>query len=474
MKFCFSLAVGTMAVLVVLSGCSLVPPYERPSMPGHLSGYQENLGKESEESAGLAYLPMGWKQFFTDPVLQNLIDTAFSNNRDLKTAALRVQEFQARYRIERSRLFPSLGTRTDYVRQLPVADHDVPITEMFSASIGISGYELDFFSRMRNLKDAALETYLAMESSYKSTGIVLIAQVAEAYFRFRADQELVRISKETVSMEQEFFDLMNQRVQAGITNELELVQARSSLEHARLSLAMYESMVIQDRNALGYLVGNLLPDMEEGCNDGVWSKRYSLVLPDTLPSEILLLRPDIIAAEHELKAAHARIGAARAAFFPSISLTGNAGFMSRSFSDLFDTSSKTWLFSPAIHLPIFTGGRLKGQLDAAKIRKEICVAAYERVIERAFREAADALAAGEGYDRQLTSQRALLAASSRYYELAKKRYDEGVDSFLTLLDAQRLLFQTRCAMVSLELAKLLNQVGLYKALGGGLREQMPK
>ncbi len=465
-----------MAVFFV-SGCSLAPGYKRSDLtiPEDFSLVRQPAASQSHDERSVeSSLQLGWQSFFTDPMLQKLIALGLKHNRDLKTTALIVEEFQARYRIERSRLFPAMGTQGKYLRQKMPGSPVNPVTETFSVSVGSASYELDFFGRVRSLKDAALENYLGMESSLKTATISLVAQIAGMYFRLLADQELARISKETLVMEQESYTLMDQRFQAGITNELELVQAKSSLENARFVLAMYERLVIQDHNALRYLVG--CSSWESDGPDGIFQQKWSqigqlpLLLPHPLPSEVLLQRPDIIAAEHELKAAHANIGAARAAFFPSISLTGNAGFMSSSFSNLFEASSKTWMFAPSVHLPIFTGGRLKGQLDAANIRKDISVVAYETSIERAFREVADALAGQQGYDKQLGAQLELLKASNRYYDLAKKRYDEGLDSFLTLLDAQRLLFKTRRATVGVELERLLNQISLYKALGGGVHK----
>ncbi len=450
---------------VLVSGCSLAPGYHRPNMtvPKNFPLVRQTPASPFH---GGASLELGWQSFFRDPMLQELIALGLLHNGDVKTTALTVEEFQARYRIERSRHFPEISTQGKYLRQQMSETNGHTVTQTFSVSLGSAAYELDFFGRVRSLKDAALEQYLAMESSLKTATISLVAQIAQTYFRLLADQELARISRETLAMEEKSYSLMEQRFQAGITNELELTQAKSSLGNARFALAMYDRLVIQDHNALRYIVGYSLP---HDIGRQQWSQIHQLefFLPNPLPSEVLLQRPDIIAAEHELKAAHASIGAARAAFFPSISLTGNAGLMSDTFSNLFEASSKTWMFAPSVHFPVFTGGRLKGLLDAAQIRKEISVVSYEQSIERAFREVADALAGQEGYDKQVKAQLELLKAARRYYDLAKERYDTGVDSFLALLDAQRLLFQTRRAAVGAEFERLLNQISLYKALGGG-------
>lgn len=461
-----------MAAMALLSACSLAPQYQRPRMP--VAELLPISAESPQASAATRSGPSnametGWREFFPDPVLHGLISTALEQNRDLKTAALAVEQYQALYRIQRAELFPVVGGGAGMARQRALGSQGRTLTQTYSASVGITSYELDLFGRIRNLKDAALERYLGMEQTYRSTVISLVAETANAYLGLLADTQLSAISRDTVDNENESFRLIGYRVAEGVTNEMELAQARSSLENARSSQALYDRLIVQDQNALAFLTASAFPklDLED---KWIEAQRMFSSFPVERSSEVLLQRPDVMAAEHELKASHADIGAARAAFFPSIALTTSAGFMSPTLGDLFESGSGVWLFSPTVTVPIFTGGRLQGQLDAAEIRKESAVVLYEKAIQSAFREVADALAARDGYVRQLAAQKALLAASERYYALARQRYEKGIDSFLTLLDAQRQLFAARQAFIHLEFAQMVNHVTLYKALGGGWKE----
>ena len=458
-----------LTVMLLLSACSFSPKYQRPEMPVTEAFPQpaENPDAPVTSHSGAWSTPeTGWRTFFPDPVLQGLISTALEHNRDLKAAALAVEQYQALYRIQRAAQFPAIGGGAGFAKQRAQNSQGRTLTETYSASVGITAYEVDLFGRVRNLKDAALERYLGMEQTYRSAVISLVAETAGVYLSLLADTQLSAISRETFENENESFRLIGYRVKEGVTNEMELAQARSSLENARSSQALYDRLILQDQNALALLTGSPCPKLDL---ENKWLETRQMIhaFPAESSSQILLQRPDIMAAEHELKAAHADIGAARAAFFPTIALTTSAGVMSPTLGDLFESGSGVWLFNPTVTVPVFTGGRLQGQLDAAEIRKETAVVLYEKAIQSAFREVADALAARDGYARQLMAQKELLAASERYYALAKQRYEKGVDSFLTLLDAQRQLFGARQAYVNLEFAQMLNQVTLYKALGGG-------
>ena len=450
---------------VVLGACSLVPEYHRPAVPvaAALPGVQ------AQAASGQEAADIGWRQYFTDARLQGLIEQALANNRDLRQAALNVQAYQAQYRIQRSELFPALNAAGEYAKQRTLSGEHYVTGEAYTFAVGVTAYELDLFGRVRSLKEQALEQYLAMEESRRSTQISLVAEVARAYLTWLADRQLLAITGETAANEEASFGLIARRVQEGISTQIDLAQARTSLENARANLAKYRRQLDQDVNLLTLLVGaplnNALPEGVE-----LDRQAFSAPLPSGLSSEQLLNRPDISAAEHSLLAANANIGAARAAFFPTIRLTASAGWISPEMSDLFDGSSDTWLLSPSLSVPIFNAGKLAAQLDVAELRKEIAVAQYEKAIQTAFREAADGLVANKTYDEQLRAQEAGLAANQDYYNLARNRYEQGVDSYLVLLDAQRSLYTARQTVVATRLAQLANRVDLYKALGGGWKE----
>ena len=462
------LAAGSL--LLLLGGCTLAPRYQRPDLPVARilpDTQQGNASAATKETVIDAEL--GWRDFFIDPQLQQLIQTALANNRDLRTSALNIESYQAQYRIQRSALFPSINGEGGGSKQRTLNGDNYGTAETYSASVGVTAYELDFFGRVRSLKDKALEQYLAMEATYRSNRISLVAEVTTAYLSWLADRELLIVTEDTKKIEEESFHLIEQRTREGLATQLDLAQARTSLETAKANLAKYNRQVAQDLNNLTLLLGTSLPASLAEKNSMGEQMALSAV-PPQLSSQVLLQRPDIMAAEHQLKGAHAQIGAARAAFFPSIRLTANAGKISGDLSDLFDGNSGSWLFSPSVNLPIFTAGRLEAELDVAKISKDISVAQYEKAIQTAFREVADALVASETYREQLVAQKANLMANQEYYVLAKDRYLQGVDSFLTLLDAQRSLYSARQNYLNLQLAQQVNQVAVYKVLGGGWKE----
>ena len=462
------LAAGSL--LLLLGGCTLAPRYQRPDLPVARilpDTQQGNASAATKETVIDAEL--GWRDFFIDPQLQQLIQTALANNRDLRTSALNIESYQAQYRIQRSALFPSINGEGGGSKQRTLNGDNYVTAETYSASVGVTAYELDLFGRVRSLKDKALEQYLGMEETYRSNRISLVAEVTTAYLSWLADRELLIVTKDTKKIEEESFHLIEQRTREGLATQLDLAQARTSLETAKANLAKYNRQVAQDLNNLTLLLGTSLPASLAEKNSMGEQMALSAV-PPQLSSQVLLQRPDIMAAEHQLKGAHAQIGAARAAFFPSIRLTANAGKISGDLSDLFDGNSGSWLFSPSVNLPIFTAGRLEAELDVAKIGKDISVAQYEKAIQTAFREVADALVASEAYREQLVAQKANLMANQEYYVLAKDRYLQGVDSFLTLLDAQRSLYSARQNYLNLQLAQQVNQVAVYKVLGGGWKE----
>jgi multidrug efflux system outer membrane protein len=461
------------ALISLLGGCTLTPSYHRPELP---VPQQLPIGTHNPDSLRaydeqpLITTRLGWSDYFRDPGLQLLLGQALANNRDLRVSALNVEAYQAQYRIQRAALLPEITGSGSGTKQRTLTGDAHATKEVYQVSVGITSYELDLFGRVRNLKDQALQQYLAMAETLRSTQISLVAEVARAYYTWLADRQLLTITEDTLNIEEESFALIEQRQREGIATQLDLAQARTSLENARANLALYQRTVAQGLNALTLLVGSPLPPSLFRETTLLEEQSLAGHPPSPLSSEVLLQRPDIRAAEHSLKAAHANIGAARAAFFPTIALTAGAGSISAELSDLFDSTSGSWLFSPSISLPIFTAGRLRAELDVARLRKEISVAHYEKAIQSAFREAADALVASDTFQDQLTAQRANLAANREYHALAKARYQQGLDSFLTMLDAQRSLYSSRQRYVVLQLSQLLNQVNLYKALGGGWKK----
>lgn len=460
-----SLAVAT----ALLGGCSLIPDYQRPDAPIAADWPQgEAYGSAASEGSRSA-AELQWREFFRDPALQQLVQVALENNRDLRVAALNVEAYRALHRIQRAELLPSVSANGNGTRQRLPADMsptgEARTSGQYSATLGVSAWELDFFGRIRSLSEQALQQYLATEQAARSTQISLVASVANAYLQWQANQALQQLTRDTLETFEQSYQLTQRSFDVGVADALALSQARSAVDSARVSLAQYQRLTEQSRNALALLLGTAVPaDLPQGL---ALETKILETVPAGLPAELLQRRPDVLQAEYQLKAANANIGAARAAFFPSISLTASAGTASTELSGLFDGGSGTWLFQPQINLPIFNAGRLRANLDYAELQKDIRVAQYEQAIQVAFQEVADRLTARTTYRQQLEAQRALLATTETYYELAERRYRTGVDSYLTLLDAQRQLFTVRQQAIIDRLAQLSSEVELYKALGGG-------
>ncbi|MGL6609320.1 efflux transporter outer membrane subunit [Aeromonas hydrophila] len=448
-----------LSVTLLLGGCSMAPDYQRPTLP-------QGATWQSNQAGEVAVSP--WRQQFLDPALQQLIATALESNRDLRIAALNVEAYEARYRIQRAAQLPTLAANGSGTRQQGSDDlsgtGQGTISSQYGANIGITSYELDLFGRIQSLKDQALENYLAQVETQRSTQIALIASVANAYLTLLADQELLALSEATLATEQESYGLTEHKYRLGAASEMELAQGRTALESAKVSLAQYQRQVKQDRNGLALLLGTGVPAL---MTEPATLAEVQLAAIPVGPSSLLQQRPDILAAEHSLKATNANIGAARAAFFPTISLTATAGTASNQLSGLFDGGTGTWTFMPQINLPIFDGGKRIADLDVAEVSTRQAVASYEKSIQTAFKEVADTLGAQADYQRQLQAQQALVEANQTYFKLAEVRYEKGVDSYLTRLDAQRSLFSAKQGLISTRLAQLSNQVALYKAVGGG-------
>ncbi|MFI8222433.1 efflux transporter outer membrane subunit [Pseudomonas sp. NPDC085632] len=460
-----TLRLSLLSMAMLMGGCSLIPEYQRPASP---------IAAQYPTATQPATSSEDWRTLFTDPALQQLIESALVNNRDLRVAALNVEAFQAQYRIQRADLLPAVSASANELRQrMPpsVTQGKALINSTYSVNLGISAYELDFFGRVRSLSEQALQTWLSTEEARRSAELSLVANVANAYLTWRADQELLELTRDTLVADEQSLHLTTRNREAGKSSALEQAQAKTSVDSSRANLARYQRQVAQDLNSLTLLVGAPVPDALPArplASDLVQQ------LPAGLPSDLLQRRPDIQQAEYKLKAANANIGAARAAFFPSVSLTANAGTSSRDLSGLFGGGSGAWTFQPQISLPIFNAGSLRASLDYSKLQKDVAVAEYEKSIQTAFQEVADGLAARATYQQQLQAQRDLVEATQTYYNLAQNRYKNGVDSSLTFLDAQRSLFSSQQGLITDRLAQLVAEVNLYTALGGGWRGDEPR
>lgn len=431
-----------------------------------------NLATAADTAAaepGAATSDIGWREFFTDFRLQALITQALANNRDLRVAVLNVERARAEYGIARAERFPTVSVAASQTRS---GGNTINPDRIYTASLGVSAFELDLFGRVKNLNQAALEQYFAQEESQRSVQLSLIAEIANVYLTLAADRQALQVAQATLDNQQAAYDLIVKRHQLGALSGLELSQAETTVEAARADVARYAGLIATDINALALLVGGpvdpaQLPQALDTTVSGL------APLPAGLPSDVLLRRPDVRQTEHVLRAANANVGAARAAFFPSISLTGSIGSTSTELSGLFGSGSRVWSFIPQITLPLFDAGRLDANLGVSKADRDVALARYEQSIQVGFREVADALALTSTLAEQRRAQAALLAAAERSHRLSKARHDRGLDSYLVLLDAQRTLYSAQQNLVNAQLAEQANRVTLYKVLGGGWRETRP-
>ncbi len=461
------------AFLCLVAGCAtMAPKYTQPAAPVPAAWPSGPAYQESVKPAPKPVAEIPWREFFVDPQLQKLIDMALKNNRDLRIAALNIERFQALYQIRRADLMPQIDANAAASFQRVPADLSgtgkAMTVDQYSVGLGVSSYELDLFGRVRSLKDQALEQYLATEQAQASVQISLVAQVAVGYLALAADRERLQLAKETLANQQDSFKLTKSRFDAGVSNALDLNQARTSVDSARVDIARFTALVAQDENALNLVVGSKVPAdlLPQTLSETLSSLKD---IAPGLPSEVLLSRPDIIQAEGDLKGANANIGAARAAFFPRITLVSSIGFGSDELAGLFKAGSFAWSFAPRISLPIFDGGSNKANLTVAEVDRDIAVARYEQAIQSAFREVADALAQRGTIDEQLAAQQSLKDATSESYFLSQARYEKGVSSYLSVLDSQRSLYSAQQNLIGVRLARLANLVTLYKVLGGGSR-----
>jgi len=456
-----------LAMTVLTAGCvALEPP--APPLPDPAVPTQWPVSVEETGLPARAAPDIGWREFFHDPKLQTLIARSLANNRDLRVTILNIDKARAQYRSQRAGQWPWVGGSVG-------SEHiggEVPSSNQYSATVGVTGFELDLFGRARTLTDIALQQYFAQEATRRSAEIVLVADVATLYLTLAIDQELSRLSQAKLKNYQESASLIEKRFSLGAVSGLDVEQIHTQVESARVDVARYDGQILRDINALILLVGApvepaVLPEQPDEPIAGF------VAPPPGLPSETLLRRPDIAAAEYRLRAANANIRIARAAFFPSITLTGSAGLASTELSELLGGNSLMWSFIPKLTVPIFQAGRLEANLDSAVADRDIALAQYEKAIQTGFREVADALAAASALVRQYDAQSALVDAAARAENLSRLRYQAGRDSYLGLLDAQRTLYAAQQALLATYLSAQINRVTLYKVLGGGWKERGP-
>jgi multidrug efflux system outer membrane protein len=466
-----NLFLSMIGFFAMLSGCTMAPGYTRPEAPIPAdwpsgAAYQETLTTSGSPTSS----ELKWQEFFTDERLQRVIETALNNNRDLRLAALNVQRARALYGIQRAELLPTvdaIGVWSKYrVGTDFVSAGKERTVEQYSVDLGVTSWEIDFFGRLRSLKDRALEQFLATEQARRSAQVLLISSVANAYLKIAADREGLKVAESTLEAQEATYKMVRRRYEIGLASQLDLRQAQTQVESARGDVARFMQVVAQDENGLNLLVGSSSTLPPETLPPDLAGVRPPREISPGVSSEVLLLRPDILAVEHDLKAANASIGAARAAFFPRIALTTAIGTASSELSGLFRSGSGTWSFVPSIIMPIFDA-RLWSAFDATKVEREIALAQYERAIQTAFREVADALAVRGTVEQQLSAQQSLVDAVSEAYRLSTTRYDMGIESYLTVLDAQRSLYAAEQGLIAIRLARLSNLVTLYAVLGGG-------
>ena len=458
-----------LGMIVFSGGCSLAPQYHQPEAPvpdGWPTGAAYRKAGDLPGAAAALQIP--WREFFTDEKLQRVVATALDNNRDLRAAALNVQRARAIYGIQRAELYPTVDAAASGSKQRVPADLSASgqavTREQYDVNLGVIAWEIDFFGRIRSLEDRALEEYLATEQARRSARILIVSEVARAYLIMAANQENLKLAQTTFETQKNAYYLVKRRYEVGVAAELDLRRAQTQVDIARRDIALYTQLVAQDQNFLNLLAGSVVP--EGNLPTALSSVAQPKNISPGMSSEVLLQRPDILLAEHRLRGANANIGAARAALFPRISLTTSVGTASSELSGLFDSGSRTWRFASQGILPIFDA-RLWSALDATKTEKEISLVQYEKAIQTAFREVADALAVRGTVEEQLAAQKSLVNATAETYRISETRYKKGVDSYLSVLDAQRSLYAAQRVLVALNLQKLINQVQLYAVLGGG-------
>ena len=444
--------------ILLMGGCTMVPRYQRPIAPV-ASSFADGPAAVTRPAAAA---DLGWRDVFSDQRLQRLIELALVNNLDLRVAILNVEQSRAQYRITRSALFPHVEGDGSYIRS-----QSLGVTgDSWNASLGSTAYELDLFGRVRSLNEQALEEFFATAEARRSAQISLVAELANEYFTLRADEEQLKVAEQVLATVQESYKLNEASFNAGDASELDVRTAEGQVHTAKINVLEYERQIAQAQHALEPLVGGPLP-VDLPIAAAFTDAQLVADVPAGLPSDLVQRRPDILEAEHTLKAANANIGAARAAFFPTISLTGSIGTSSTAFQKLFGSGTGVWSFSPQITVPIFTAGENVATLEAAKVSTRIEVANYQKAIQTAFREVADALVATSNYRKQIDEQATLIVVEQRRFDLANLRYRQGDAGYLDVLSAQQDLYNAQQNQLQAQLNKLSGQISLYKALGGG-------
>jgi len=464
------------SLLAALAGCSLIPDYTRPALPVS-TGYP--AGFAAAASAGqAAAADVGWRDFVVDPVMAELIALSLANNRDLRVAIDNVEAAEATYRSDHANLFPTIdATGSGQFERLPPAATGVPEAEHLNAyNLGLSAasYELDVFGKIRSQAAQAHEQFLSDAETRQSMQISLVAQIAAEYLTWLADRDSILVSANTAMAAQRSYDLQKLSATKGNGTALDVAEAEITLRTSQASEQQYARAAAQDLDEIVLLAGAALPMAllsRMNAAQGLDAQPHFPAVPPGLPADLLERRPDIRAAEHNLLAANANIGAARAAFFPSVTLTGNGGTTSGGIGKLFAAGTAAWLFEPNISVPIFDAGQNFANLDYAKVEKRIEIANYEKAIQSAFHDVADALAARATYTRQVAFEQQLVAADTRNYSLSKMLFEAGIDNYLSVLVAQSSLFSAQLSLVALKLSEQQNLITLYKALGGGWMER---
>ncbi len=458
----FPCTLPALVAVAMLAGCSMIPAYERPMAPVAASFPGDAMGAANSPSA--ADTP--WQQFFKDARLNRLLELSLQNNRDLRVAVLNIEQTRALFQLRRADELPTLNAGMSGSR-VPASGGGISST--YSAGLSVTSYELDFFGRVRALSQAAQAQLLSTDEARKTVQMALIASVANTYLSLLADDELLRVTRDTLDTRKASLKLAQLKFANGAASQLDLTQFESLLESAKVSLAQHMRQRAQDENALVLLLGQPLPaDLPVGLS----IPEQALVpdLPAGLPSDLLIRRPDVRQAEQLLLASNANIGAARAAFFPRITLTGSVGIASTELSSLFSNGAMAWTFVPQLLLPVFDAGRNQANLNAAQVGRDIAVVQYEKAIQSAFREVSDALAGRATLGEQLRAQAAQLTAEETRMRLTELRFRHGAASSFDVLDAQRSLFAAQQAVVQVQVLQVQNLVTLYKVMGGGWKD----
>ena len=452
-------SIAVSALALALTACQSMrgpEPVAQANIPGNYLG----------NASGTSVAEQGYKDFFADPRLIQVLDLAIANNRDLRTAALNIQRAQQQYQITQNNQLPTIGASGGVLRQDTATSNGA--NTVYNVGLGVTAYELDFWGRVRSLKDNALDSYLATASARDATQIALVGQVAQAWLSYSFANANLKLADQTLKAQLESYNLNKKRFDVGIDSEVPVRQAQVTVETARNDVANYKTQIAQAQNLLNLLVGQAVPaDLLP--QQRVTRVTNSTALTAGIPSDLLNNRPDVKSAEYQLSAAGANIGAAKARLFPSISLTGSAGYASTDLSDLFKSGAFVWSVGPSLDIPIFDWGTRQANIKISKTDQQIALSDYEKSIQSAFREVNDALAVRQNIGARLTAQRRLVDATNTTYKLSNARFRAGIDSFLTVLDAQRTSYAAEQGLLLLEQANLNNQVEVYKSLGGGVK-----